>query len=173
MSGRGSPVGVEFYTSYAYPREFFDNLFEADWSRGRLLYTALTPNGGTFTARADRAEFVHGEPFNITDVEVGPDGMLYFTTGGRNTSGGVWRLRYKGTLPAAPDMTGVLAVVRQPQPLSSWGWARDREGEGEHGRVVRHRARAARAQRVGREHGSRPRCLRDAAPRCGAVARRS
>jgi hypothetical protein len=34
--GRGSPVGVEFYTSYAYPKEFFDNLFEADWSRGRL-----------------------------------------------------------------------------------------------------------------------------------------
>jgi putative heme-binding domain-containing protein len=121
--GRGSPVGVEFYTSYAYPREFFDNLFEADWSRGRLLYTALTPSGATYTARTDRAEFVHGEPFNITDVEVGPDGMLYFTTGGRNTTGGVWRLRYKGTLPAPPDMTGILAVVRQPQPLSSWGWA--------------------------------------------------
>ena len=75
--GRGSPVGVEFYTSYAYPREFFDNFFEADWSRGRLLYTALTPNGATYSARADRAEFVHGEPFNITDVEVAPDGMLY------------------------------------------------------------------------------------------------
>ena len=121
--GRGSPVGVEFYTSYAYPRQFFDNLFEADWSRGRLLYTALTPNGATYSARGDRAEFVHGEPFNITDVEVGPDGMLYFTTGGRNTSGGVWRLRYKGTVEAPPDMTGVLAIVRQPQPLSSWGWA--------------------------------------------------
>jgi putative heme-binding domain-containing protein len=121
--GRGSPVGVEFYTSYAYPREFFDNLFEADWSRGRLLYTALTPSGATYSARADRAEFVHGEPFNITDVEVGPDGMMYFTTGGRNTTGGLWRLRYTGTAPAAPDMTGILAVVRQPQPLSSWGWA--------------------------------------------------
>jgi putative heme-binding domain-containing protein len=120
--GRGSPVGVEFYTSYAYPREFFDNLFEADWSRGRLLYTALTPAGASYTARADRAEFVHGEPFNITDVEVGPDGMMYFTTGGRNTSGGLWRLRYKGAVPPAPDMTGILAVVRQPQPLSSWGW---------------------------------------------------
>ena len=119
---RGSPVGVEFYTSYAYPPEFFDNLFEADWSRGRLLYTALTPAGATFTARADRAEFVHGEPFNVTDAEVGPDGMMYFTTGGRNTTGGVWRLRYKGTVPAAPDMTGILAVVRQPQPFSSWGW---------------------------------------------------
>ena len=121
--GRGSPVGVEFYTSYAYPREFFDNLFEADWSRGRLLYTALTPSGATYTARTDRAEFVHGEPFNVTDVEVGPDGMMYFTTGGRNTTGGLWRLRYKGTVPAAPDMTGILAVVRQPQPFSSWGWA--------------------------------------------------
>jgi putative heme-binding domain-containing protein len=121
--GRGSPVGVEFYTSYTYPREFFDNFFEADWSRGRLLYTALTPNGATYAARTDRAEFVHGEPFNITDVEVGPDGMMYFTTGGRNTTGGLWRLRYTGTAPTVPDMTGILAVVRQPQPLSSWGWA--------------------------------------------------
>jgi putative heme-binding domain-containing protein len=121
--GRGSPVGVEFYTSYAYPKEFFDNLFEADWSRGRLLYTALTPAGATYTARADRAEFVHGEPFNITDIEVGPDGLMYFTTGGRNTTGGLWRLRYKGAGVATPDMTGILAVVRQPQPLSSFGWA--------------------------------------------------
>ena len=55
--GRGSPVGVEFYTSYAYPREFFDNLFEADWSRGRLLYTALTPEGATYT-RAKRSRRV-------------------------------------------------------------------------------------------------------------------
>jgi putative heme-binding domain-containing protein len=121
--GRGSPVGVEFYTSYAYPREFFDNLFEADWSRGRLLYTALTPRGATYAARSDRAEFVHGEPFNVTDVEVGPDGLMYFTTGGRNTSGGLWRLRYTGAVPPPPDTTGILAVVRQPQPLSSWGWA--------------------------------------------------
>lgn len=121
--GRGSPVGVEFYTSYVYPSEFFDNFFEADWSRGRLLYTALTPDGATYRARDDRAEFVHGEPFNITDVEVGPDGMLYFTTGGRNTAGGFWRLRYTGTPGKVPDMSGILAVVRQPQPLSSWGWA--------------------------------------------------
>ena len=121
--GRGSPVGVEFYTSYAYPSEYFDNFFEADWSRGRLLYTALTPNGATYTARTDRAEFVHGEPFNITDIEVGPDGLMYFTTGGRNTAGGVWRLRYTGRAPARPDTAGILAVVRQPQPLSSWGWA--------------------------------------------------
>jgi putative heme-binding domain-containing protein len=121
--GRGSPVGVEFYTSYAYPKAYFDNIFIADWSRGRLVYSALTPSGASYTARTDRAEFVHGEPFNITDIEVGPDGMIYFSTGGRNTEGAVWRLRYTGPKPATPDMTGILAVVHQPQPLSSWGWA--------------------------------------------------
>jgi mono/diheme cytochrome c family protein len=120
---RGSPVGVEFYQSYAYPRELFDNLLEGDWSRGRLLFTALTADGATYRARTDAAELIHGEPLNITDMEVGPDGMLYFVTGGRNTEGGLWRLRYTGPPPAPPDMTGILAVVRQPQPLSAWGWA--------------------------------------------------
>ena len=84
---RGSPVGVEFYQSYAYPAKFFDNLFEADWSRGRLLYTALTPSGATYTGRDDLAEFVHGEPMPITDLEVGPDGNIYFTTGGGARAG--------------------------------------------------------------------------------------
>jgi putative heme-binding domain-containing protein len=120
---RGSPVGVEFYQSYAYPTTFRDNLFEADWSRGRLLYTALTPDGGTYRAREDLAEFVHGEPMPITDLEVGPDGHIYLTTGGGPGQGGLYRVRWTGERPAQPDMTGILAVVRQPQPLSSWGWA--------------------------------------------------
>jgi putative heme-binding domain-containing protein len=121
--GRGSPVGVETYQHYAYPREMFDMLLEADWSRGRLLYTELTQDGATYKARDDRAEFVHGEPLNITDVEVGPDGLIYFSLGGRGTEGGVYRVRYTGDRPAQPDMAGILAVVRQPQPLSSWGWS--------------------------------------------------
>jgi putative heme-binding domain-containing protein len=121
--GRGSPVGVETYQHYAYPRQYFDMLLEADWSRGRLLYTELTADGATYRARDDRAEFVHGEPLNITDLEVGPDGHVYFSLGGRGTEGGVYRIRYTGAPPPAPDRTGILSVVRQPQPLSSWGWA--------------------------------------------------
>ena len=119
---RGSPVGVEFYQSYAYPSKFFDNLFEADWSRGRLLYTALTPNGATYRGREDLAEFVHGEPMPITDLEVGPDGNIYLTTGGGQGQGGLYKIAWTGAKPAEPDMSGILAVVRQAQPLSSWGW---------------------------------------------------
>ncbi len=120
---RGSPVGIEFYQSYAYPASFFDNLFEADWSRGRLLYTALTPAGGSYRAREDAAEFIHGEPMPITDMEVGPDGNIYLTTGGAAGQGGLYKVTWTGAKPAQPNMTGILAVVRQPQPLSSWGWA--------------------------------------------------
>jgi putative heme-binding domain-containing protein len=120
---RGSPVGLETYQSYAYPSKFFDNLFEADWSRGRLLYTALTPSGATYRGREDLGEFVHGEPMPITDLEVGPDGNIYITTGGGAGQGGLYRITWTGAKPAQPDMTGILAVVRQPQPLSSWGWA--------------------------------------------------
>jgi putative heme-binding domain-containing protein len=121
---RGSPVGVEFYQSYAYPARFFDALFEADWSRGRLLYSELTSAGGTYRGREDLAEFIHGEPMPITDLEVGPDGNIYLTTGGGGVGqGGLYKVSWTGPKPPQPDMTGILAVVRQPQPLSSWGWA--------------------------------------------------
>jgi putative heme-binding domain-containing protein len=123
--GRGSPVGVEFYQHTAYPAQFHDAYFEADWSRGRLLWTPLERTGATYKTTNEKEEFVHGEPLNITDIEVGPDGMLYFSTGGRGTEGGIYRVRYTGAPGAAstPAPSGVLAIVRQPQPLSSWGYA--------------------------------------------------
>jgi putative heme-binding domain-containing protein len=121
---RGSPVGVEVYQHHAYPEAFADSLLEADWSRGRLLWTPLIRDGASYRAREADTELVHGEPLNITDVEVGPDGLVYFTTGGRQTEGGLFRVRYTGgaAAPEAPP-AGILAVIRQPQPLSSWGWA--------------------------------------------------
>jgi putative heme-binding domain-containing protein len=125
-AGRGSPVGVEFYQHNVYPPEFHGVYFEADWSRGRILVSKLTPNGATYASEKTQREFVHGEPLNVTDIEVGPDGCLWFTTGGRDTEGGVYRIVYeRGWLerlfpPAKPE--GISAIVRQPQPLSSWGY---------------------------------------------------
>jgi putative heme-binding domain-containing protein len=58
----------------------------------------------------------------ITDLEVGPDGNIYLTTGGGPGQGGLYKVSWTGARPAQPDMTGILAVVRQPQPLSTFGW---------------------------------------------------
>ena len=147
---RGSPVGVETYQSYAYPSTFFDNLFEADWSRGRLLYTALTPSGRRrYRGREDLAEFVHGEPMPITDLEVGPDGNIYFTTGGNAGTGGLYKVTWTGAKPAQPDMTGILAVVRQPQPLSSLGLGGDRSASRRRWARRSRPSSNARAQRDG------------------------
>ncbi|MBN8730384.1 MAG: HEAT repeat domain-containing protein [Acidobacteria bacterium] len=132
--GRGSPVGVEFYQHTAYPPSYRDALLEADWSRGRILISNLKKKGATYQGEATAREFLHGEPLNVTDIEVGPDGFLWFTTGGRDTEGGLYRVRYEpGYLeslfnrPAKAE--GILAVVRQPQPLSSWGYERQRQAK--------------------------------------------
>jgi putative heme-binding domain-containing protein len=155
---RGSPVGMETYLAYAYPRAYFDMVLEADWSRGRLLFNVVTPKGGTYTGWGGgltAPEFVYGEPLNITDLEVGPDGMVYFTTGGRATTGGFWRIRYTGARPPQPDMSGIFAVVRQPQPLSSWAWANIERvkatmGEAAFGAALEQVARSASADPIDR-----------------------
>ena len=123
--GRGSPVGVEFYHHHAYPGEYFDAFLQADWSRGRIVSMRLAREGATYRLVENATNFVYGEPLNVTDLEVGPDGMVYFTTGGRGTAGGFYRVAYKGhrANTAWPKTKGVWAAIRQPQPLSSWGWA--------------------------------------------------
>jgi putative heme-binding domain-containing protein len=166
--GRGSPVGVEFYQHHAYPKEFHDAYLEADWSRGRILWTPLVPSGAGYKATKEKDEIVHGEPLNVTDLEVGPDGFLYFTIGGRMTEGGFFRVRYTGAPAAPPPATGGLAVVRQPQPLSSWGWAAIEKAKASMGagfgteleKVARDRAAASvdreQAIHILQRHGPKP-----------------
>ena len=123
--GRGSPVGVEFYHHHAYPADYFDSFLQADWSRGRIVLMRMVRDGATYKLAAEPTDFVYGEPLNVTDLEVGPDGMVYFTMGGRDTAGGFYRVAYKGRRPndAWRKTKGVWAAIRQPQPLSSWGYS--------------------------------------------------
>ena len=134
--GRGSPTGVTFYNGTAFPAEYRDAFYEADWSRGRILIGRLSRSGATY--REESKEFLLGTPLNVTDVETGPDGALYFSKGGRKTEGGIWRVVYRGPEgppPQAPvaaglpprdrvwlDWTGSVAdLLGHPHPRSAWG----------------------------------------------------
>ncbi|MDE0102289.1 MAG: HEAT repeat domain-containing protein [Bryobacterales bacterium] len=123
--GRGSPVGVDFYHSYAYPAEYFDAFLQGDWSRGRVVLSRFRRSGATYELAEPATDFIYGEPLNVTDLEVGPDGLVYFTMGGRMTRGGLYRVNYEGyrsNVAHRPE-SGVLAIVRQPQPLSAFSHA--------------------------------------------------
>ncbi|MEO1616309.1 MAG: HEAT repeat domain-containing protein, partial [Planctomycetota bacterium] len=119
-TGRGSPTGGVAYDHFAFPVRYQNTLFLADWSEGRILNVRLKPRGASFDA--DSEVFLQGQPLNVTDLEVGPDGALYFCTGGRSTAGGIYRVIYKGKIPERMKKlgSGIAAAVRQPQVESAW-----------------------------------------------------
>lgn len=116
--GRGSPVGVCFYYHHAYPERYYGAYFMGDWSRGRIRVMFPDRNGATYAANI--VDFLLGEPLNVTDMDVGPDGNLYFALGGRMTHGGLYRVRYKNP-SKPPKAEGIEAVIKQPMPRSAWG----------------------------------------------------
>jgi putative heme-binding domain-containing protein len=119
-TGRGSPAGLVSYNHFMFPARYHDCLFTADWAQGQILAIRLKRSGASYTATSE--VFLEGNPLNVTDLEVGPDGWLYFATGGRGTSGGLYRVTWKGQVPKeVSDVgSGLNAVIRQPQPQSSW-----------------------------------------------------
>ncbi len=113
-TGRGSPVGVEFYDHIQFPEKYHGAFFMADWAIGVIFAVHLERDGASYKGKVER--FCVGAPMNVTDLVVGPDGALYFSLGGRGTQGGVFRITYRG----APQAT--TPPPRGPrQPLSPWG----------------------------------------------------
>lgn len=119
-TGRGSPTGMECYEHHMFPVRYHDSLFLADWSEGRILNVRLKADGSGYAA--DSEVFLKGAPLNVTDLCVGPDGALYFCTGGRGTAGSVYRVVYQGKIPDAMKQlgTGIAAAIRQPQLDAAW-----------------------------------------------------
>jgi putative heme-binding domain-containing protein len=106
--GKGSPTGVKFGTHSNFPSQYRNALFILDWSYGRVVCVYMTPRGASYVCRAET--FVKGRPLNVTDLEFGPDGALYFVTGGRKTQSGLYRVRYVGLeSPASPPTQQPLA----------------------------------------------------------------
>jgi len=116
--GRGSPTGVIFYDHTQFPQRFRGAFICCDWSLGRLLAFHLTKSGATYTGNFET--ILSGNPLNITDVEVDRDGSILFTTGGRATEGGVYRLKHKGVLPHVAKAATVSELLKLPQIESAW-----------------------------------------------------
>jgi putative heme-binding domain-containing protein len=92
--GLSSPTAVFFGYGAHFPAADQEVLFICDWSYGRIIAVRLKPRGTSYTATQDN--FVTGRPLNVTDGVIGPDGALWFITGGRGTQSGLYRVTYQG-----------------------------------------------------------------------------
>src|SRR5439155_2293261 len=102
----GSPTGVKFGTNSKFPQRYKNALYAMDWSYGRILAVHLTPKGATyggtfenFVAPQSSQKPGPKTPLNVTDLEFGQDGAMYFTTGGRGTQSGLYRVSFTGVSP--------------------------------------------------------------------------
>ncbi|MEZ0486947.1 c-type cytochrome [Fibrella aquatica] len=106
--GQGSPTNLISGQKARFPKKYRQSLFAFDWSFGIIYSIHLKPKGSTY--EADREEFISGSPLPLTDGVVGPDGALYFLTGGRRLESDLYRVTYAGaddvsTLATAPTVT--------------------------------------------------------------------
>ncbi len=125
--GRGSPTGLTCYRHHQFPPGYQGAVFALDWTYGRVLCLKLQAAGSTWTSKSE--VFMSGKGgygFAPTDCEVGPDGSLYVSVGGRGTRGAVYRVTARRTddHPLQPGPDEELAkLLTAPQPLASWSRA--------------------------------------------------
>jgi putative heme-binding domain-containing protein len=92
--GPGSPTGISFGHHSNYPAQFQDKLFVCDWTFGTIYTVEMEESGSSYTGT--KKEFLHGSPLSISAMRFGPDGHMYFLTGGRNLESKLYRIRYTG-----------------------------------------------------------------------------
>ncbi len=101
--GKSSPTAVKFGTKSNFPRQWQEALYILDWTYGRILAIHMTPRGAGYQGRTER--FLQGKPANVTDLDFGPDGAMYFVTGGRGTQSGLYRVRFTGKRAPSSEST--------------------------------------------------------------------
>ena len=97
--GPGSPVGVAFGYGAKFPAKYQKALYICDWTFGTMYAVHLEPDGASYRSTVE--EFVSRTPLPLTDCEIGPDGAMYFTVGGRGTQSELYRVTYVGADPTA------------------------------------------------------------------------
>jgi putative membrane-bound dehydrogenase-like protein len=122
--GAGSPTGVEFYDHWAFPPRYRGAMFGCDWGTGKIYSITFEKKGATYVGKSE--VFLEGRPMNATDIAVGPDGSLYFCTGGRGTEGAIFRVSWTGKVPAeiSDPGQGLARALRQTQLDADWARAK-------------------------------------------------
>ncbi|MDC0157460.1 c-type cytochrome [Verrucomicrobia bacterium] len=95
--GPGCPTGVIAGTNTKFPTHYRDALFICDWTFATMFSIHLKPNGSSYTG--EKREFISNTKGSLalTDVDVGPDGNMYFCVGGRGGQSSLYRVSYKGS----------------------------------------------------------------------------
>jgi putative heme-binding domain-containing protein len=88
--GLGSPTAVKFGTKSNFPEPWRSALFILDWAYGKIYAVHLRSEGASYIGKAEL--FLKGRPLNVTGIDFGPDGAMYFVTGGRRTQSGLYRV---------------------------------------------------------------------------------
>ncbi|CCH51449.1 heme-binding protein [Fibrisoma limi BUZ 3] len=105
--GQGSPTNLLYGQNARFPQRYRQSLYAFDWSFGIIYSIHLKPKGASY--EAEREEFVSGSPLPLTDGAIGPDGALYFLTGGRRLESDLYRVYYNGS-------ESTEAVAKAPTP---------------------------------------------------------
>ncbi|MCF0055468.1 c-type cytochrome [Dyadobacter sp. CY356] len=113
--GQGSPTNLIYLKDARFPAKYKSTLLAFDWSFGIVHGLHLKPNGSTYSA--EHEEFLSGAPLPLTDGAIGPDGALYFLTGGRRLESDLYRVYYKDykNIPAGSNAVQVAITPEHKQ----------------------------------------------------------
>ncbi|MFT4019836.1 MAG: c-type cytochrome [Agriterribacter sp.] len=114
--GQGSPTNVVSGLDARFPEKYRKAIFAFDWSFGIIYAIHLERDGSSYKAKGE--EFISGAPLPLTDGVIGPDGALYFMTGGRRLESDLYRVYYKDNKEdnsplAAPALSEEQKIRRQ------------------------------------------------------------
>ncbi len=104
--GQGSPTNFISGKNARFPEKYRRSLFSFDWSFGIIYAFHLVPDGSSYTANAE--VFVSGSPLPLTDGIIGPDGAMYFLTGGRKLDSDLYRVYYGDNTSSNAPINSVL-----------------------------------------------------------------
>src|SRR5205085_3649274 len=119
--GVSSPTAIKFGTKSNWPEPWRSALFIEDWAYGKIIAVHLRTKGASYGGSSE--VFLKGRPLNVTGLEFGPDGAMYFTTGGRRTQSGLYRVTWTGT-PATTRVEIHSSVTGEAARASKDIWGR-------------------------------------------------